>query len=78
MKRVGEMRNAFNSLIEKSERQRPLGKRRSVQLESILIRMGGGELIHVIQGEDKLMARVTGLIIIRVYNWRENFDCLKD
>jgi hypothetical protein len=40
--------------------------------------MGGGELIHVIQGEDKLMARVTGLIIIRVYNWRENFDCLKD
>jgi len=44
---MGEMRNAFNGLIEKSKGKKPLGKRRSILLESILIRVGGGELIHV-------------------------------
>lgn len=43
-----EMRNAFNGLIEKSEGERPLGKRRNMLLESILITVGGGELIRVV------------------------------
>jgi len=45
---MGEMRNAFNGLIEKSEGKRPLGKRRCTLLESILISVGGGELIHAV------------------------------
>jgi hypothetical protein len=45
---LGEMRNAFNGLIEKSEGKRSLGKRRSILLESVLIRVGGGELIRVV------------------------------
>jgi hypothetical protein len=45
---MGEMRNAFSGLIEKSERRRPLGKRRSRLLETILIRVRGGELNHVV------------------------------
>jgi hypothetical protein len=42
---MGEMRNAFNGLIEKSEGKRPLGKRRSMLLESILIMVGGDEFM---------------------------------
>ena len=45
---MGETRNAFNGLIEKSEGYRPLGKSRSIPLESIIIRVGGGELSHVV------------------------------
>jgi hypothetical protein len=42
------MRTAFNCLIEKYEAKRPLEKRRNILLESILIRVGGGELIRVV------------------------------
>lgn len=48
MTRMGEMRNAFNGLIEKSEGKRQLGKSWSILLENILIRVGRGELIHVV------------------------------
>jgi len=43
-----EMINAFIGLIEKSEGERPLGKRRNMLLEGILIMVGGGELIRVV------------------------------
>jgi hypothetical protein len=48
MTHMGEMRNSYNVLIEKSEEKIPLGKRETVLLECIIIRVRDCEWIHVI------------------------------